>query len=103
MSSVVVPQRYSLACCIPTRLSRNDVTFSLAMQVFCVHGGLFSKDGVTLDDIRAVDRNREPPDDGLMCEMLWSDPGPLPGRQPSKRGVAITFGMSHVLQAAQAL
>ena len=29
---------------------------------------------VTLDDIRKIDRKREPPDDGLMSEMLWSDP-----------------------------
>mmetsp|Transcript_24086 Transcript_24086/g.61749 ORF Transcript_24086/g.61749 Transcript_24086/m.61749 type:complete len:494 (-) Transcript_24086:75-1556(-) len=61
-------------------------------KVFVVHGGLFSKDNVTLDDIRRIDRNREPPEDGLMCEMLWSDPGPMPGRQPSKRGVAVSFG-----------
>lgn len=26
-------------------------------QVLVVHGGLFSQDGVTLDDIRAIDRN----------------------------------------------
>ena len=28
----------------------------------------------------------------LMCELLWSDPGPDPGRQPSKRGVGVAFG-----------
>eukprot|EP01117_Protostelium_nocturnum_P005144 TRINITY_DN1868_c0_g1_i3.p1 TRINITY_DN1868_c0_g1~~TRINITY_DN1868_c0_g1_i3.p1 ORF type:complete len:117 (-),score=37.13 TRINITY_DN1868_c0_g1_i3:48-398(-) len=27
-----------------------------------------------------------------MCELLWSDPSPFPGRQPNKRGVGITFG-----------
>ena len=36
--------------------------------------------------------SREPPDEGLMCELLWSDPGPLSGRQPSKRGVGVAFG-----------
>lgn len=61
-------------------------------KVFVVHGGLFSRDNVTLDEIRQIDRNREPPEEGLMCEMLWSDPGPMPGRQPSKRGVAVAFG-----------
>jgi len=30
------------------------------------HGGLFAKDGVLLDDIRKVDRFREPPDEGIM-------------------------------------
>lgn len=38
-----------------------------------VHGGLFEKDGVKLEDIRKIDRVRQP-DDGLMCQMLWSDP-----------------------------
>lgn len=61
-------------------------------KVFCVHGGLFAKDNVALDEIRKVNRNCEPPDEGLMTEMLWSDPGPGTGRTPSKRGVAVAFG-----------
>jgi serine/threonine-protein phosphatase 5 len=64
----------------------------LNAQVFIVHGGLFSSDNVTLDQIRKVDRNREPPDDGLFVEMLWSDPQPGKGRNPSKRGVGVAFG-----------
>lgn len=27
-----------------------------------------------------------------MCECLWSDPAPEPGRQASKRGVGLQFG-----------
>lgn len=27
-----------------------------------------------------------------MCELLWSDPQPHPGRGPSKRGVGLSFG-----------
>jgi serine/threonine-protein phosphatase 5 len=61
-------------------------------QVMVCHGGLFSKDGVTLAQIKATDRRREPPDSGIMCEMLWSDPTDMPGRQPSKRGVGTQFG-----------
>lgn len=57
-----------------------------------MHGGLFSRDDVTLDDIRQIDRNRQPPEDGLMCELLWSDPQPQNGYSPSKRGVGIQFG-----------
>lgn len=60
--------------------------------VFVTHGGLFSQDGVTLSDIENVNRNRQPPDSGLMCELLWSDPMPQPGRAPSKRGVGCSFG-----------
>lgn len=29
-----------------------------------MHGGLFSEDGVTLDDIRKIERSRQPPDSG---------------------------------------
>lgn len=59
-----------------------------------LHGGLFSRDGVTLDDIRKIDRHarRQPASDGLVNEMLWTDPQPNPGRGPSKRGVGLQFG-----------
>ncbi|XP_024381688.1 serine/threonine-protein phosphatase 5 [Physcomitrium patens] len=61
-------------------------------KVFVVHGGLFSNDSVKLSDIAAIERFREPPDEGLMCELLWSDPHPGTGRAPSKRGVGVAFG-----------
>ncbi|KAF9568058.1 phosphoprotein phosphatase [Agrocybe pediades] len=62
-------------------------------RFFVVHGGLFSKDGVTLEDIRKIDRvGRQPGQEGLMCELLWTDPQEFPGRGPSKRGVGIAFG-----------
>ncbi|XP_063628109.1 serine/threonine-protein phosphatase 5 [Cydia splendana] len=61
-------------------------------RVLVMHGGLFSKDDITLDDIRRVDRNKQPPEDGIMCELLWSDPQPMLGRSPSKRGVGCQFG-----------
>ncbi|XP_077226948.1 serine/threonine-protein phosphatase 5-like [Tasmannia lanceolata] len=72
-------------CCLPLAHVINE-------KVFVVHGGLFSVDGVKLSDIRAIDRFCEPPEEGLMCELLWSDPQPLPGRGPSKRGVGLSFG-----------
>ena len=56
------------------------------------HGGLFSKDGVKLDDLRKLNRFMEPPEEGLMTEILWSDPHPQKGRHPSKRGVGVQFG-----------
>ncbi|CAJ0582299.1 unnamed protein product, partial [Mesorhabditis spiculigera] len=61
-------------------------------KVFVCHGGLFNHDGVTLDDIRNTDRVRQPPDEGIMCDLLWSDPQPIDGRTPSKRGVGCQFG-----------
>ncbi|EOD31402.1 hypothetical protein EMIHUDRAFT_232006 [Emiliania huxleyi CCMP1516] len=68
------------------------LAYCLGEEVLVVHGGLFSRDDVTLDEIRAVDRRREPPDEGIMSELLWSDPQPAPGRAPSKRGVGLSFG-----------
>lgn len=64
----------------------------LQKKVFIVHGGLFSEDNVTLDQIRAIDRNMQPPESGLMTELLWSDPQKPMGRAPSKRGVGLSFG-----------
>lgn len=89
-------------------------------KVFIAHGGIFAEDGVKLDDIRRIDRFREPPEGGtrsiaaalrpyqclltwcnfypalftagLMSDLLWSDPQPFPGRNPSKRGVGMSFG-----------
>ncbi|XP_039062817.1 serine/threonine-protein phosphatase 5 isoform X1 [Hibiscus syriacus] len=73
-------------CCLP-------LAHVINQKVFVVHGGLFSVDGVKLSDIKAIDRFCEPPEEGLMCELLWSDPQPLPGRGPSKRGVGLSFGV----------
>ncbi|XP_040973470.1 serine/threonine-protein phosphatase 5 isoform X3 [Gossypium hirsutum] len=72
-------------CCLP-------LAHVINQKVFVVHGGLFSVDGVKLSDIKAIDRFCEPPEEGLMCELLWSDPQPFPGRGPSKRGVGLSFG-----------
>ena len=63
-------------------------------RYFVVHGGLFSRDDVTLDDVAGVDRFacKQPGQEGLMMELLWSDPQTAPGRGPSKRGVGLGFG-----------
>lgn len=61
-------------------------------KVMVVHGGLFSQDNVTLADIENIDRFREPPEAGIMCDILWADPIKTNGRHPSKRGVGLCFG-----------
>jgi serine/threonine-protein phosphatase 5 len=47
-------------------------------RYFVVHGGLFSKDEVTLEDIRKIPRfGKQPGQEGLMCEVcvqrFWVD------------------------------
>ena len=61
-------------------------------KVFVTHGGLFSRDNVTIDDIQKEYRMRDLPEDGLMVDMLWSDPHATMGRAKNKRGVGVAFG-----------
>ena len=55
-------------------------------SVLVMHGGLFGKDGVTLEDIRAIPRGAQPEKDTLMCDLLWSDPQV---RFPTRSNVSI--------------
>jgi len=61
--------------------------------VLVVHGGLSRAEGASLQDIRTLDRKKEPGEqDDLMIDLLWSDPRELPGRGPSPRGAGTLFG-----------
>jgi diadenosine tetraphosphatase ApaH/serine/threonine PP2A family protein phosphatase len=60
--------------------------------VLVLHGGLFSNERVNLDELRRIHRTREPPEQGPMAELLWSDPMVMPGRAPNPRGIALLFG-----------
>jgi len=50
--------------------------YVLNKKVMVCHGGLFSQDGVKLEDINKISRFNEIPDTGIMADMLWSDPVP---------------------------
>jgi serine/threonine-protein phosphatase 5 len=56
----------------PTDAKANAIlTADGLKRYFVVHGGLFSKDGVTLDDIRSIQRiGRQPGTEGLMCKLF---------------------------------
>ncbi|KAA0184377.1 Serine/threonine-protein phosphatase [Fasciolopsis buskii] len=69
------------------RMLCNDQHLKLVM-----HGGLFSDDSVTLNDIKKISRDRQPVEGSPMCELLWSDPMESNGRTTSKRGIGCQFG-----------
>lgn len=60
-------------------------------QVFCVHGGL-SPSIDTIDQIRGLTRFAEIPEDGPVCDLLWSDPAESSGWSVSPRGAGFVFG-----------
>ncbi|KAI5959049.1 PPT1 [Candida pseudojiufengensis] len=66
-------------------------------EYLCMHGGLFSNDKTTLNDIKNINRfpisgSSQPPKEGIAMELLWTDPQVINGRSPSKRGIGIQFG-----------
>lgn len=71
----------------------------LQQKIFVVHGGLFSRDNVTLAHLKKISRKREPPlhqegfEDKIFEDMLWSDPRSIETRQPSERGAGVEFGV----------
>lgn len=64
----------------------------LSEQIFIMHGGLFSDSEITIQRLNAMDRFKEPSDNGVFSEILWSDPCDSCGKFPNKRGVGIAFG-----------
>lgn len=60
-------------------------------DTFACHGGL-SPTLNSLDELRNLDRKIEVPHSGLMCDILWSDPGDENGFGLSPRGAGYTFG-----------
>lgn len=61
-------------------------------KIFCMHGGL-SPDLERLGQIFDIERPTDVPDDGLLCDLLWSDPdSQVLGWGYNARGVSYTFG-----------
>ncbi|KAM5560786.1 serine/threonine-protein phosphatase PP1 [Rosa sericea] len=67
-------------------------------KIFCMHGGL-SPELETLDKLRAIQRPVDVPDQGLLCDILWSDPDrDIKGWGENDRGVSYTFGPDRVAE-----
>ncbi|KAL7751238.1 hypothetical protein RI367_003444 [Sorochytrium milnesiophthora] len=60
-------------------------------SIFCLHGGL-SPSIDTLDQILALDRFQELPNEGPMSDLLWSDPDERCGWGISNRGAGYMWG-----------
>lgn len=60
-------------------------------KIFCCHGGL-SPDLKKLKQINQIERPRDVPDSGLLCDLLWSDPDDRLGWAENDRGISYTFG-----------
>lgn len=68
----------------------------------CVHGGI-SPDLISIEDIgRKIDRFKEPPLSGLLCDILWSDPvedskaAKVNFRHNEERECSFKFGLAPV-------
>jgi serine/threonine-protein phosphatase PP1 catalytic subunit len=65
-------------------------------KIFCVHGGI-SPFLTSLGAILALRRPQQIPDEGLLCDLVWSDPSPdHDGWAPNDRGASYTFGLDKV-------
>eukprot|EP00310_Coccolithus_braarudii_P006856 CAMPEP_0183358902 /NCGR_PEP_ID=MMETSP0164_2-20130417/50688_1 /TAXON_ID=221442 /ORGANISM="Coccolithus pelagicus ssp braarudi, Strain PLY182g" /LENGTH=407 /DNA_ID=CAMNT_0025532903 /DNA_START=84 /DNA_END=1308 /DNA_ORIENTATION=+ len=61
-------------------------------KILCMHGGL-SPDLKQLSQIGRILRPTDVPDQGLLCDLLWSDPDKdVAGWGENDRGVSYTFG-----------
>lgn len=63
----------------------------VSSKILCVHGGL-SPGIQTINDIQQIDRFREIPHEGPMCDLMWSDPATIEGFRPSVRDAGYQFG-----------
>lgn len=65
-------------------------------KIFCMHGGL-SPQLESLEQILKIVRPVEIPDQGLLCDLLWSDPEKgMEGWSENERGVSFIFGANVV-------
>jgi len=68
------------------------VTALIDDKILCMHGGI-SPDLTNFDQITRIMRPTDVPDEGLLCDLLWSDPdNDANGWCENERGVSYTFG-----------
>ena len=69
------------------------IAASIDDKILLVHGGL-SPELKKIDQLQKIVRPTDIPEDGLLCDILWSDPDPKVKDDwgPNDRGVSVTFG-----------
>ena len=71
--------------CLPIAASIDD-------KIILMHGGL-SPELNSVDQLRKIVRPTDVPEEGLLCDLLWSDPDSqaVNGWGPNDRGVSVVF------------
>ena len=70
--------------CLPIAASIDD-------KIFLVHGGL-SPELKTINEIKKIMRPTDVPEEGLLCDLLWSDPDDgVNGYGANERGVSVVY------------
>ena len=66
-------------------------------NILCMHGGL-SKDLQNIDQINKILRPTDIPDEGLLCDLLWSDPNDALTEDfgINERNISVTFSKDYV-------
>ena len=90
---------YEVAC---ESFDTMPVACVINKKFLAVHGGI-SPELVTLEDLTKVNRFSEPPRQGLLCDLLWSDPiGNDTGASNEKYKVNEVRGCSYFFSATAA-
>lgn len=70
------------------------IAASIDDKILLMHGGL-SPELNTLDQLKKIMRPTDVPEEGLLCDLLWSDPEALCNSwNENDRGVSVVFGES---------
>ena len=65
-------------------------------KIFCCHGGI-PKDLNSLEQIKKIERPIDIPENGLICELVWSDPNSESENfEKSNRNAGLNFGLNQV-------
>ena len=74
------------------------ITALVGEKILCMHGGL-AYDLKDINQLKLIQRPTEIPDEGLLCDLVWSDPDDsllLDFRTNKERGVSVCFSKSWV-------